>query len=97
LSTGRAALKVPQPFVPEHAPDEPLSAATICAALAALRDQVPALRAQVPGPRGRGPDVEAAKTPVNEAILRGVAELLNQASPPSPRKRSRRSRSAASP
>lgn len=69
----------PQPFLPDDAPDAPTPAATICDGLVALRARVPAL--------------EAVKTPVNQAILEGVASLLNRAADqPTPPRSTRKPR-----
>jgi hypothetical protein len=76
----------PQPFLPDYAPDEPLSPATICASLAELHDRVPALR--------------TANTPVNWALLDAVGSLLNRAADQpasSPSVRKTRSRPARRP
>jgi len=55
----------PQPFLPDNAPDEPVSPAVICSSLAALLDSVPRL--------------QNAKTPANLALVEAVASLLNRA------------------
>ena len=71
----------PQPFDPEHAPDEPPAAPVIWGSLSALARLVPTLR----------PD----NCQVNAAILNGVAALLNRAavqSTPSPPGRKQRAK-----